>query len=169
MSIFKLFGEEINYKDIIQLDGAFSVAHINYGKSPIFNKVSGKDIASNSRKNSLSYREKIENINDCIYSFNGTEQNFKKDDRILLWESYWLEYINAFDNVINALLTSVFTIYICRQAIEIGLKYLLLKKTGQIKKEHDLGILSNLLFTEYNIENDYMEYVDTFCRSRHKI
>ena len=26
-----------------------------------------------------------------------------------------------------------------------------------------IEILSNLLFTEYNIENDYMEYVDTFC------
>ena len=87
----------------------------------------------------MSYREKIENINDCIYSFNGTEQNLKKDDRILLWESYWLEYINAFDNLINSLPNSVVTIYIGRQAIEIGLKYL------------------------------YMEYVDTFCRYRHKI
>lgn len=39
MSIFKAFGEEINYKDIIEVDGAFSVTHMNYGKSPLFNKV----------------------------------------------------------------------------------------------------------------------------------
>ena len=83
MNIFKTFDEEINYKDIIQLDGAFSVAHINYGKSPIFNKISGKDIANDSRKNSISYKEKVENVSECIYSFNGTEQNLKKKDRIL--------------------------------------------------------------------------------------
>ena len=51
MNIFKSFGEEHSYKAIIQLDGAFSVTHINYGKSPIFNKISSKDFAKNSRKN----------------------------------------------------------------------------------------------------------------------
>lgn len=163
MNIFKTFDEEINYKDIIQLDGAFSVAHINYGKSPIFNKISGKDIANDSRKNSISYKEKVENVSECIYSFNGTEQNLKKKDRILLWENYWLEYINIFDNLIKSLPNSVATAYIGRHAIEIGFKYLLIKKTNQIKNEHDLGILSNLLFTEYNIKDDYMKYVNEFC------
>lgn len=163
MNIFKTFDEEINYKDIIQLDGAFSVAHINYGKSPIFNKISGKDIANDSRKNSISYKEKFENVSECIYSFNGTEQNLKKKDRILLWENYWLEYINIFDNLIKSLPNSVATAYIGRHAIEIGFKYLLIKKTNQIKNEHDLGILSNLLFTEYNIKDDYMKYVNEFC------
>lgn len=163
MNIFKTFDEEINYKDIIQLDGAFSVAHINYGKSPIFNKISGKDIANDSRKNSISYKEKVENVSECIYSFNGTEQNLKKKDRILLWENYWLEYINTFDNLIKSLPNSVATAYIGRHAIEIGFKYLLIKKTNQIKNEHDLGILSNLLFTEYNIKDDYMKYVNEFC------
>lgn len=163
MSIFKSFDEEINYKDIIQVDGAFSVTHINYGESPLFNKINGKDIANNSRKDSLSNKDRIENVSEYIDSFNGTEQNLKKDDRISLWENYWLEYINAFDSLINSLPKSVVTIYIGRQAIEIGFKYLLLKKTGQIKKEHDLGNLSNLLFTEYDIKEDYMNYVDTFC------
>lgn len=163
MNIFKTFDEEINYKDIIQLDSAFSVAHINYGKSPIFNKISGKDIANDSRKNSISYKEKVENVSECIYSFNGTEQNLKKKDRILLWENYWLEYINTFDNLIKSLPNSVATAYIGRHAIEIGFKYLLIKKTNQIKNEHDLGILSNLLFTEYNIKDDYMKYVNEFC------
>lgn len=163
MNIFKTFDGEINYKDIIQLDGAFSVAHINYGKSPIFNKISGKDIANDSRKNSISYKEKVENVSECIYSFNGAEQNLKKKDRILLWENYWLEYINTFDNLIKSLPNSVATAYIGRHAIEIGFKYLLIKKTNQIKNEHDLGILSNLLFTEYNIKDDYMKYVNEFC------
>lgn len=163
MNIFKTFDEEINYKDIIQLDGAFSVAHINYGKSPIFNKISGKDIANDSRKNSISYKEKVENVSECIYSFNGTEQNLKRKDRILLWENYWLEYINTFDNLIKSLPNSVATAYIGRHAIEIGFKYLLIKKTNQIKNEHDLGILSNLLFTEYNIKDDYMKYINEFC------
>ncbi len=163
MSIFKSFDKEVNYKDIMQVDGAFSVTHINYGKSPVFNKINGKDIANNSRKNSLSNKDRIKNISEYIDSFNGTEQNLKKDDRISLWEHYWLEYINAFDSLIDSLPKSVVTIYIGRQAIEIGFKYLLLKKTGQIKKEHDLGHLSHLLFTEYDIKEDYMDYVDIFC------
>lgn len=163
MNIFKTFGEKISYKDIIQLDGAFSVAHINYGKSPIFNKINSKEFSYNSRKNSISCKDKIENINECIRSFNGTEQNIKNDDRILLWENYWLEYINTFDNLIKSLPDSVVTAYIGRHAIEIGIKYLLLKKTNQIKNEHDLGLLSNLLFTEYNIKDDYMEYINEFC------
>lgn len=163
MNIFKTFDEEINYKDIIQLDGAFSVVHINHGKSPIFNQISGKDIANDSRKNSISYKEKVENVSEFIYSFSGTEQNLKKKDRILPWENYWLEYINTFDNLIKSLPNSVTTAYIGRHAIEIGFKYLLIKKTNQIKNEHDLGILSNLLFTEYNIKDDYMKYVNEFC------
>lgn len=163
MNIFKSFGVEHSYKDIIQLDGAFSVTHINCGKSPMFNKISSKDLASNSRKNSISCKEKIENVNEYLYSFNGTEQNIKKDDRVLLWKNYWLEYINTFDNLIKSLPNSVVTAYIGRHAIEIGIKYLLLKKTNQIKNEHDLGLLSNLLFNEYNIQEDYMKYVNEFC------
>ena len=163
MNIFKTFGGKLNYKDIIQLDGAFSVAHINYGKSPIFNKINSKEFSYDSRKNSISCKDKIENINECICSFNGTEQNIKNDDRILLWENYWLEYINTFDNLIKSLPDSVVTAYIGRHAIEIGIKYLLLKKTNHIKNEHDLGLLSNLLFTEYSIKDDYMEYINEFC------
>mgnify|MGYP006982439852 CR=1 FL=1 len=35
----------MSYKDILQLDGAYSVAHINYGKAPLFNNVDGRNIA----------------------------------------------------------------------------------------------------------------------------
>lgn len=164
MNIFKTFENELSYKDVLQLDGAFSVAHVNYDKSSIFNGVDSKDMAKNSRKNSLSSKEKIEDVIGCIYSFDGTEKNFKKDDRISLWKNYWLEYINAFDKLTDSLPSSVVTIYVGRQAIEIGLKYLLLKKTGQITKKHDLQELSDLLYLEYNINDSYMDDVDTFCK-----
>ena len=163
MTIFKTVDEKINYKKIIELDAAFAAAHINYGEFPIFNKVSGKDTENNSRKKEISSKESIENINDYMKSFNGTKQNLKKEDRILLWENYWLEYINAFDNIIKLLPSSVVTVYIGRHAIEVGIKYLLLKKTGQIKYEHNLGVLSNLLFTEYHIKDEYMNWVNEFC------
>ena len=43
MSLFESLGKELNYKDILQFDGAFSVAHINYDQSPIFNGIDSKD------------------------------------------------------------------------------------------------------------------------------
>lgn len=159
----KIFGNKWSYKDVLQLDGAFSVAHVNYGKSPIFNGFDSKDMAKKSRKDSLSSEKKIENVIECLCFFDGTEKNFKKDDRILLWKEYWLEYINAFDKLIDVLPNSIVTIYIGRQAIEIGFKYLLLIKNGQIIKTHDLEELSNLIYSEYNIDNDYMDGVDSFC------
>lgn len=164
MNIFKTFGDELSYEDLLQLDGAFSVSHINYDKSPIFNGNDSRDMAKNSRKDSLSSKEKIEDAVENIYSFDGTEKNFKKDDRILLWKNYWIEYINAFDKLIISLPNSVVTIYVGRQAIEIGFKYLLLKKTGQVTKKHDLEDLSNSLYLEYNINDDYMDCVNSFCK-----
>lgn len=164
MNIFKNFGDELNYKDILQLDGAFSIVHINYDKSPIFNGNDSKNIAKNSRNNSLSSEEKIEDVLENIYFFDGTEKNFKKEDRISLWKNYWLEYINAFDKLIDSLPSSVVTIYVGRQAIELGLKYLLLKKTGTITTTHNLEELSNSLYSEYNITDSYMDYVDIFCK-----
>lgn len=163
MNIFKTIDEKISYTDIIQLDGAFAITHMKYGKSPEFNKMSGKDI-----KESLSNKVKvskvvIENVVDSITEFNGTERKFKKEDRILLWENYWLEYINAFDNIIKLLPNSVVSVYIGRHAIEIGIKYLLLKRTGKIEYGHDLGRLSNFFFTQYNIKDEYMKWINEFC------
>lgn len=163
MESFKTLGKELRYTDVLQLDAAFSVTHVNYNKSPIFNGVESKDLANKSRKNSLSSQDIIENVIECLDSFDGTEKDFKKDDRISLWKNYWLEYINAFDKLVESLPSSVVTINVGRQAIEIGFKYLLLKKTGQINKTHDLGNLANLFFAEYAIHDDYMEWVDTFC------
>lgn len=165
MEFFKKAGDKLAYTDILQVDGAFSEAHVNYNKSPIFNGVNGKSITNDSRKNSLSFKEKIENVIECLYSFDGTEKSFKNKDRESLWKYYWLEYINAFDELVNSLPSSIVTISIGRQAIEIGFKYLLLKKNGKITKTHNLGELANLFFIEYNIQDSYMENVDVFCEN----
>lgn len=160
--LFKMFGNEISYKDILQLDGAFSVCHMYYGESPIFNKLDGKEIIKDSRIKKYHIEKNIKNITD-VYSFNGTEKNFKIDDRLSLWKNYFLEYVNAFDKLIYSLPKSVVTICVGRQAIELGFKYLLLKKTGKIVKEHDLKKLSNLVYYEYKIDDSYMKDVDVFC------
>lgn len=159
MKIFK----KLNYKEILQVDGAFSVAHVNYGKSPVFNGTNSKNFAIKSRKNSLSSKEKIEDVMECLRSFNGTEQDFKKDDQLLLWKYYWMEYVNAFDKLVDLLPCSVVTIFVGRQAIEIGFKYLLIKKNGHIKGTHDLMELSTSLFNEYKIDVSYMDWIREFC------
>ena len=163
MNIFKAFDDDISYKDPLQLDGAFSVAHINYGKSPIFNGIDSKDIAKKSRKNSISYNQEINDVLGFVNSFNGTEKDFNKDDKIQLWELYWLEYINAFDKLTKISPDSVVTIYVGRQAVEIGIKYLLLKNGSNIPKTHDLRLLTDSLYSKYKINDSYMDYVASFC------
>lgn len=163
MRIFKAFGDNINYNDLIQLDGAFSVAHINYGKSPIFNGIDSKNIANNSRKHSISSEEKIDDVLGSLNSFIGTEKDYKKADNIKLWEIYWLEYINSFDKLTSILPDSIVTVYIGRQAIELGIKYLLLKKDSKGYTTHDLKKLMDLLYSEYDINDNYMDYVASFC------
>lgn len=59
MDIFKTLGDELSCKDVLQLGAAFSVAHVNYNKSPVFNGIDSKDMAKNSRKDSLSSKEKF--------------------------------------------------------------------------------------------------------------
>lgn len=161
--IFKAFGEDISYKDCLQLDGAHSVVHINYGESPKFSNVDSKDIAKKSRKDSISSQETVEDVLGCLCSFNGTEKNFKKTDKMQLWEMYWLEYINAFDKLTQILPDSVVTIYVGRHAVEIGLKYLLLKKDSNIPKTHSLKILADSLYEKYKINDNYMDSIVVFC------
>ena len=140
MEFLRAQGYKLSYKDVLQLDGAFSAAHINYGKSPEFNGVDSKNVAKNSRKNSISSKNHIEDIFEALNSFNGTEKDFKKADRIELWKNYWLGYVNAFDKLTNILPKSIVTAYTGRQAIELGFKYLLVQKDvkeGELKT-HDL-------------------------------
>lgn len=163
MNIFKSFNNELTYNDILQLDGCFATAHINYNQSPIFNGIDGKEIALESRKNSLSAKDRIEDVLKNLRTFDGTEENFKKEDQIVLWKSYWLEYINAFDKLMISSPNSIVTVFIGRHAIEIGIKYLLFIKTGKIVKQHDLDKLCASLFNEYNIQDDYMNDIPLFC------
>lgn len=156
---------KINYTDILQGDGAFSIYHINYDKSPKFFENDSKNLAIGSRKNSITIKKDISlsDITEYVNTFDGTEKNYKELDRLHLWENYWLEYINTFDRLVDLQSNSVATVYIGREAIEIGIKYLLLKKTKTIVKTHDLGKLANMLFSEYQINLEYMKSVDIFC------
>ena len=62
MKIFK----KLNYKEILQVDGAFAVTHVNYGRSPVFHGAASKNFAIKSRKNSLSSKEKTEDVMECL-------------------------------------------------------------------------------------------------------
>ena len=168
MRFFKHYGFDFNYEDNLQCDDAFATAHINYGESPIFDGTDSKFIAENSRKDSLSSNDYIDDVLGCICSFDGTEKDFNMADQITLWKNYWLEYINAFDKLTLILPRSVATCYVGRHAIEIGIKYLLCKKGSEIIKTHDLGKLTEKLFSEYNISEPYMSDIPKFCRSYSK-
>lgn len=78
MKRFQSISENLSYNDILQLDGAFSALHINYGKSPLFNGENSKDLAKNSRKNSVSSLEHVEDVFEYMTHFNGVENDFKK-------------------------------------------------------------------------------------------
>lgn len=154
MYIEMRYDRKVNYKEIIQLDGAHASCHANYGKSPEFNGRPANEIMKCDKK---------EQDTDTV-------RNLKKEEKIVRWENYWLEYINAFEHMKKVLPESVVTIYIGRQATEIGIKYLLKKKNYNFKNTHDLGELAAELFSEYNIDYkhnkdyEYMEYVDAFCK-----
>lgn len=62
MELFQSFGNDISYKDILQLDGAFAATHINYGKSPIFNGEDSQNLALSSRRNSLSSSKQLDDV-----------------------------------------------------------------------------------------------------------
>ena len=42
MNLFMKYGSNISYKDILEADGAYFTCYVNYGKSSVFNGVSGK-------------------------------------------------------------------------------------------------------------------------------
>ena len=171
MKRFQSISENLSYNDILQLDGAFSALHINYGKSPLFNGENSKDLAKNSRKNSVSSLEHVEDVFEYMTHFNGVENDFKKADRIVLWEKYWLEYTNAFEHLTEVLPKSVTTAYMGRQAIELGFKYLLLRKDVSDKelRTHNLKELADLMWVKYSIEEPYMGEIPDFCNCYSKM
>ena len=154
---------DIKYTDGLELDGAFSVSHINYGCSPKFHGEDANDIAKSSRKNSITFKDKIDDVLDSIRKFNGTEKNYKIADRIYLWKKYWFDYIEAFDKSTKVMPDSVVTVYIGRHAIELGLKYLIMVKKGSVVKSHGLKKLYDEFDSVYKIQEQYMEWMDLFC------
>lgn len=164
--MFEAFGNAINFKDLIQLDGAFSISHNNYGKSPIFAGVDARNIAIFSRDNKYSSKDKIKNVFESRFDFNGTEKNYYKDDVREMWEYFWKEYISVFDQLTKEKPYSIVTAYVGRHTIELGFKFLLLCKRSKVMHTHDLGELAKILFSELELncgKYEYMKYVDGFC------
>ncbi len=155
-----------SYKDILQVDGVFSSAHFNYHKTPVFNDVDATSIVEGlSEVRIKSEIDKVV-IQNNLYRFRGTLKGYDKLERVELWKNYFMEYANAFDKLICVLPNSVVTAFVGIQTIEIGLKYLLLCKTNDYPKNHNLHKLVEKMFESYNIHQnpqfDYMKSVDTF-------
>lgn len=159
MGLFESYVDKISYEDILELDGCFSATHILYNES--------LQKQENNTKSNDEYgfpqKEAIKDSLENIYSFKGTKPNLKQNERIVLWKDYFKQYVYAFDSLLMSLPNSVVVIYIGRQAIELGIKYLLLLKTGKIDTTHDLLKLSKTLFFKYNIQEEYMMDIQTFC------
>lgn len=94
----------------------------------------------------------------------GTDRDLKKADQVGLWKNYWLGHTNAFDKLAASLPESVVTVFVGKQAIGIGMKFILLNSIGQFPKAHDLGELSEKLFSELAITESYMDWICTFCK-----
>lgn len=161
-----LFGKlgDLNYEDVIQLDGAFSMVHEYYGKSPSFYTMN--DTVPNhaiEKMTMLVIKDTDYDLSNAFCSFDGTWNGYSKDEKIVMWKTYWLEYINAFDKMTATLPDSVATAYIGRQTVEMGFKYLSLIKTGSFECSHDLGILAKSVFKSYTLDKGYWKYVDEFC------
>lgn len=164
MSLFTSFGGKLDYRDILQVDGAFYSAHVKYGKTPIFNGKNVKAAIRTPEKRRLPSEGHPGDYGERNELLDGTNRDPKKADQVELWKNYWLEYANAFDKLAASLPESVVTAFVGRQAIEIGMKFILLNSIGQFPKVHDLGELSEKLFSELAITESYMDWICTFCK-----
>lgn len=163
MKLFKSFGKEFNYESILQLDGAFYRCHLAYEKEAIFHDTEDNIINSSLREDDGLLLEGTENLYKQVRNFDGTVKYFSKDEQKRIWKKYWMEYNYAFDKLIDILPNSIVTAFVGRQAVELGLKYLLLKKTDNIIKSHNLDELAKAVFAEYVVSDDYMKNIVTFC------
>ena len=100
-----------------------------------------------------------------IYIFNGVEHNLTHQDLLELWKYFWLEYVNAFDQLTSSLPESAATVFAGRHAIELGIKFILLKSTGEFPKTHNLGTLSGALFSKLPIGAGFMDGIEPFCKN----
>ena len=158
-----------SYKDILQVDGAFAVTHFNYAKSPVFDGLNATSIVGKEIENRIRTGLDFADIPSSLNDFKGTLKDYDKLDRLRLWKSYFMEYANAFGHLIRVLPKSIVTIFVARQAVEIGMKYLLLNKSDCIITTHNLKWLVEELYKTYNIydnqQYDYMKWVDVFLEN----
>lgn len=168
MKLFGSLGNNLSHEDVLQRDGAFAVAHINYGKTPVFNGGGSTNLAQSSRKGSMSTEDEVADVLVALRTFDGTETGLSEPDRIELWRSYWLEYVNTFDRLVVALPKSVATSYVGRHAIELGLKYNLLAQAGAFPAIHSLGALAQKLCAACPGSARYMEHVLEFLEDYSK-
>lgn len=148
--------------DCIQLDAAFEKFHRNYDQNPLFNGKKLSDFNFNILKNEFIIHKK--NFEDD--SYRGTTKRYSKKDKLELWKCYFDEYINSFNKMTEVLPKSIVTVYIGRHAIELGLKYLIIKKSNVVKKEHNLGILAKEVSCLYNLDDlkdNNLESFESFC------
>jgi len=73
---------ELSHTDILQLDGAFAAAHINYGNSPVFNGNSAGNLKNNTMRHHISNKDDIEDIISKTKPFDGTESYIENEDLI---------------------------------------------------------------------------------------
>ena len=139
MKLFTALGANINYRDPIQLDGAFPSQHTLYEKNPAFS-----DITASSPSKKLDL-----------------ESDNRK--RLELWKHFWLEYIDSFDALTTARPDSVATAYLGGHAVELGFKYLLLAKTNSFIRTHDLAALAKEVNNEYGPLPTYCDWIVDFC------
>lgn len=159
----KLFNNlgDVNYTDLIQLDGAFYGFHIKYGKSPNFNSKNLNLSNTNLKKENVTNNKNIDETN--VFEIKGIETDYSTNDKIELWKNYWLEYINAFNKLTEILPESIVTIFIGRHAIELGIKYLLISKNIKIENTHDLGSLIDVFLKNNDNLASYMNGISEFC------
>ena len=171
MGVFdQLKSNNISYNtDILQVDGAFTVNHTNYDKSPKFDGIKGTDIINGLTEDKFLKETSIEDVLGYFEDLKGTI-SLGKDDIISLWYAYWKEYMHAFNILTETHPESVVTAFTARHAVEIGFKYLLAKK-NQLSKTHDLSELCKKLLQVYkiNVNSDdrysYLKWINEFCAS----
>lgn len=170
MGIFdQLKTNNISYNtDIPQVDGACTVSHTNYDKSPKFDGIKGTDTINGLNEDKFLKETRIEDVLGHVKDSRGTT-NLDKDDIISLWYAYWKEYMHAFNILTEALPESVVTAFTARQSVEIGFKYLLLKKS-QLIRTHDLSELCEKFLQVYRIDVNsdrysYLKWMNEFCAS----
>lgn len=163
--MFSSFGGKLDYRDIIQLDGAFALSHENYGRSPEFVGESARDHFKGAPGGACRFDD-LSGIAEALRTFNGTMDSYRKCDQLRLWKSYWLEYIHVFDHLCSALPDSVVTVYIGRHATELGLKYLRRSLFDDFSKDaggHDLGKLAKELLSRLGETEPYLDGAVEFC------